>query len=98
MSYAEFRAKARLGCANDYEAFDKGLLPLIEKIHGGTQHCGKHIRGTSPSVAAREREIRILERRLEQLVKTEKFEDAARVRDQIKSLKSSKEKEQNDVR
>ena len=41
ISYAEFKAKARLGCANDYEVFKSGLLPLLEKVHGAVQHAGK---------------------------------------------------------
>src|SRR5438105_2935215 len=42
LTFAEFRASGRLGCANDYVAFKKGLLPLLEKIHGHVvEHKGK---------------------------------------------------------
>lgn len=41
ISYPEFRAKLRLGCAKDYEFFRKGLEPLLEKIHGNIHHVGK---------------------------------------------------------
>lgn len=42
MPYAEFRAKARFGCAGDYEVFRKHVEALLEKIHGSTRHVGKH--------------------------------------------------------
>jgi len=41
LTYLEFRSSGRLGCAHDYVAFKKGLLPLLEKIHGSTHHVGK---------------------------------------------------------
>src|SRR4051812_324973 len=41
LTFADFRASGRLGCHNDYDHFKKQLLPLLEKIHGATQHTGK---------------------------------------------------------
>ena len=34
ITYAEFKAKGRLGCANDYEVFRGELLRLLEKMVG----------------------------------------------------------------
>lgn len=88
MTYWEFKNKARLGCAEDYEVFKKGLVPLLEKIHGSTQHYGKIPSTVSPELA-RIRELKELQRELEKLVKVEEFEKAAKVRDKIKELKTS---------
>ena len=41
ISFKEFRAQGRLGCPHDYVAFETELLPLLENIHGETQHMGK---------------------------------------------------------
>ncbi|MCI0343617.1 MAG: UvrB/UvrC motif-containing protein [Planctomycetales bacterium] len=40
-TYAEFRARGRFGCPDDYVAFQKGIGGLLEKIHGGGKHAGK---------------------------------------------------------
>jgi len=85
ITYAEFKAKARLGCAKDYEVFKAGLLPLLEKVHGSTQHAGKAPH-TVESVVRKETELVRLKRELEGVVKTEDFEKAAQIRDRIRTL------------
>jgi len=85
ISYAEFKAKARLGCANDYEVFKSGLLPLLEKVHGAVQHAGKTPH-TVESVVRKETELARLKRELESVVKSEDFEKAAQIRDRIRHL------------
>jgi len=85
ISYAEFKAKARLGCANDYEVFKSGLLPLLEKVHGAVQHAGKTPH-TVESVVRKETELARLKRELESVVKSEDFEKAAQIRDRIRIL------------
>lgn len=89
MTYREFKNKARLGCAEDYQVFKKGLVSLLDKIQGSTQHYGKIPSTVSPEFT-RIRKIKELQRELERLVKIEEFEKAAQVRDKIKQLKSSK--------
>jgi len=85
ISYAEFKAKARLGCANDYEVFKSGLMPLLEKVHGAVQHTGKTPH-TVESVVRKETELARLKRELEGVVKSEDFEKAALIRDRIRIL------------
>lgn len=87
ISYTEFKAKARLGCANDYEVFKSGLLPLLEKVHGAVQHAGKTPQ-TVESVVKKETELARLKRELESVVKSEDFEKAAQVRDRIRTLET----------
>jgi len=41
ITFKEFRSQGRLGCPHDYIAFQSELLPLLENIHGETQHVGK---------------------------------------------------------
>lgn len=85
MTYSEFKAKARLGCANDYEVFKAGLIPLLEKIHQSTQHVGKTPQ-TADSQIRKENELVQLKRELDSLVRSENFEKAAEVRDRIRNL------------
>jgi protein arginine kinase activator len=85
MTYSEFKSKARLGCANDYEVFRAGLIPLLEKVHQATQHVGKTPH-TADSQIKKENELVRLKRELDSLVKSENFERAAEVRDRIRTL------------
>src|SRR6185295_8018019 len=41
ITYRKFRSTGKFGCPNDYVVFKKGLLNLLEKIHGKVQHVGK---------------------------------------------------------
>ncbi|HEY3226360.1 MAG TPA: UvrB/UvrC motif-containing protein [Planctomycetota bacterium] len=87
ISYTQFKEKARLGCPNDYEIFKAGLLPLLEKVHGSTQHAGKTPH-TVESVIRKETELVRLKRELDGVVKTEDFEKAAELRDRIRTLET----------
>lgn len=85
MPFVEFRNHGRLGCPHDYDAFRAELLPLLEGVHGDATHAGKAPR-RGPKVAATATELDALRRKLAKLVTDEKYEDAARVRDQIRRL------------
>jgi protein arginine kinase activator len=85
MPFVEFRNHGRLGCPHDYDAFKEELLPLLESVHGDVKHAGKAPR-RGPRAKAAVAELEQLRRRLQKLVTDEKYEEAARVRDQIKRL------------
>ncbi len=85
LSYSEFRTRGRLGCASDYGIFRRGLLPLLEKIHGKTQHQGK-VPSRIGTDIVREKELQRLRSELQKAVKREAYEEAAKVRDQIRKL------------
>ncbi len=85
ITYSEFKAKARLGCANDYEIFRAELLRLFEKVHGATSHAGKTPCTVEASIR-KENELIRLKRDLESVVKSEDFEKAAQIRDRIRSI------------
>jgi protein arginine kinase activator len=85
ISFMEFRNTGRLGCPNDYYEFRSELLPLLENIHGETRHCGKTPR-RMPRTQQTQSELMQLRNQLKQAVQREDYEDAARIRDRIKSL------------
>ena len=88
ISFLEFRNAGRLGCPNDYEAFREELIPLLENIHGDTQHGGKVPKRVPPD-RRRQTEMIQLRQALRQAVSDEDYEAAARLRDQIKKLEES---------
>jgi protein arginine kinase activator len=88
--YAHFRAQGRLGCPHDYDAFRSLLEPLLERVqNNGARHTGKVPRRH----ARRMRVARMaeLEARLKSAVAGERYEDAARLRDEIRALGADNE-------
>ena len=86
MSFAEFRNSGLLGCPHDYVAFEKLLLPLLERAHDGrTEHVGKTPADAGAGARTRST-IAQLHRDLDRAVEAEEYEQAARLRDQIREL------------
>lgn len=79
LKFMEYRARGRLGCPNDYTVFTRGLLPLLHRAHGATRHVGKVARRQT---AAADR-LR-LRSQLRDAVAREDYEEAARLRDQLR--------------
>lgn len=89
MSLAEFKETGRLGCYQCYEVFSKSLIPLLGNIHKSTKHVGK-IPSTAKETIGVAAKIRELELKLQEAVKKEEFEQAAKLRDQIRNLEKQK--------
>jgi protein arginine kinase activator len=79
IKFMEYRAGGRLGCPRDYRVFGAGLLPLIQRFHGATRHVGKAAR-RAPGADHRLR----LRTRLREAIAREDYEEAARLRDQLR--------------
>ena len=87
-TWNEFRHSGRLGCPADYVAFAKGLLPLLESIHGATAHAGKTPRHAKPD-GRRQAELRRLRQELKEAIAVEAYEQAARIRDRLRELQGA---------
>jgi len=83
LKFVDFRNTGRLGCPHDYEVFGDELSQLLESVHGETRHVGKVPRRRPEARKAAE-EMGGLRRQLAQAVKGENYEEAARLRDQIR--------------
>jgi protein arginine kinase activator len=85
-----FRQNGRLGCTQCYESFKAALQPLISSIHGNVSHAEDPPEGTkAPPLGEgvpQNLEVKNLREKLKQLVESEKFEEAALLRDQIKKM------------
>jgi len=82
LKFMEFRISGRLGCPNDYLAFDRGLLPLLRRAHNGvTRHVGKTPRRPPGPEAAEHLKLRAC---LRAAVAREEYEEAARLRDRLR--------------
>ena len=83
MTYSEFKKKGKFGCADCYSAFEKYLDPVFKNIHGATCHEGK-IPERSSAPLKLKKEIARLKEELKKAVAEENFEEAARLRDEIR--------------
>ena len=85
-SFADIAGSGFIGCEECFSSFYNQLLPTLKAIHGRTHHCGKIPRSSAPRLSSAYR-IDDLRDRLSQAVKDENFELAAKLRDEIKSLR-----------
>ena len=85
LTYGDFKKVGRLGCSECYNTFKRYLSPLLKRIHGSNRHLGK-----SPvKIAKRVKkkvDLQELRNKLHKAIETEEFEEAAKIRDQIKEL------------
>jgi len=85
-SLRDFRASGRLGCAQCYGAFEQSLRDLLRRVHGSAKHTGRRYEVPDPDVLERDAALSELRARLQQAVQSEEFEEAATLRDQIRTL------------
>lgn len=87
ITFKEFRSQGRLGCPHDYVVFQEALTPLLENIHGETQHVGKAPK-RAPHASQRQFKLIRLRNQLRTAIEEEDYELAAKLRDQIQSVEA----------
>ena len=83
---ADFKKAGRLGCSECYVTFSEGLESLLKTMHKGTKHVGKVPHSLQQSRDLSDR-LKSLQKKLEKAVTDEDFEQAALMRDEIKTTK-----------
>lgn len=84
-SYEDIAKSGKCGCAECYNTFYQQLLPYLKRVHGSTEHIGKKLESET-NTNANANAINELRHVLKRLIKEENYEQAAVVRDKIKSL------------
>ena len=90
MTLLEFRQRGRLGCPKDYEVFAPHLRELFERIHGATKHVGR-APGLDSGDLQRMRRRSELQKDLESAIRDEAYEQAAQLRDELRTLEQASE-------
>ncbi len=85
LTHAQFGQIGRFGCSRCYEAFGDTLVPLLRRLHGNPKHLGKVPLRAGADVKIK-KEIEGLREKLQKRVAEEAFEEAARIRDEIRRL------------
>ncbi|WP_407305706.1 UvrB/UvrC motif-containing protein [Desulfosporosinus sp. SB140] len=96
ISFSRITQAGKLGCSACYETFETQLEPLLRRVHGGGQNVGK-VPVRRGSEIKNRMEVRKLKEKLQQLIQQENFEEAAKVRDQIRQIEQLKGGENNDT-
>ncbi len=96
LTYDEFTQNGKFGCENCYETFNEKVNHLVKNLHGSISHIGrkpKYIKENKIDTDSKkeeenkeESELQKLNRELKEAIKEERYEDAAKIRDEIKKL------------
>jgi protein arginine kinase activator len=84
----DFKKHGRFGCPACYDAFKGMLEPLLDGMHKGTKHEGKVPRTAMDRQSLYDRMTK-LESELTDAIKAERYEEAARYRDEINQMKQA---------
>ena len=98
LTYEDFKKSGRLGCGACYESFRKVLAPLLKKIHGSAAHAGR-VPPPAPAVPAKagadpKPDVLRLKEQLKAAIETELFEEAAKLRDKIRTIEGKSKKKE----
>lgn len=95
MTYNEFMQLGKFGCNNCYDAFSTRIDAILKRLQGSNRYIGKKAEINENNNAneikekkttSKQEKIDKLKEKLKELVQEEKYEEAAKVRDEIKKM------------
>ena len=98
-TFDNFVNSGEFGCSSCYDLFEDRITPILRNLQGATRHAGRGYRAIKPStgdektsakktVKKEESQIEKLQKDLQKAIKDERYEDAAKIRDEIKKLEN----------
>ncbi|HEX9997521.1 MAG TPA: UvrB/UvrC motif-containing protein [Abditibacterium sp.] len=92
-TWARLKSDGRAGCERCYETFRPQLVGVMARVQRGEFHTGKTPRAARKRAilgqnlrVRREKQLQLLERRLNEAVAAEKYEIAAQLRDKMREI------------
>lgn len=85
----KFRETGRLGCAECYKVFAPLLKDALKSMHKGTFHIGKVPGAQVDQNGKIAMKIMSLQKKLEECVQKEEYEEAAKIRDEINKIRKT---------
>lgn len=84
----------KYGCANCYDVFEDRMDPILKKLQGANRHNGRLGKISNNKIKFEEtsnenkkdNKLEELQKQLKQAIKEERYEDAAKIRDEIKKM------------
>lgn len=90
MTFKEFASSGMAGCPSCYSTYAKELEQTVAKLHGRTVHNGRVPVRFQAKMDLKNR-IESLEAEQQEAIRSENYERAAQIRDELKNLRSSAE-------
>jgi protein arginine kinase activator len=87
LTVEELRKLSLFGCAQCYTTFGSALAPLFKRIHGEARHRGRIPGGERVEPVS----VDALRNRLREAIESENFEEAARLRDELRRAGSAED-------
>jgi len=81
----DYKKLGRLGCPRCYENLAPMIAPMLAHMHKGVSHVGKNPENTLIREVSRQKESNI-KAQLQLAIEEERYEDAAKLRDQLMQL------------
>lgn len=88
-TWTDFRRSGRFGCGECYKAFRSPTEATLRQIHSTSVHTGK-IPSKSGSELKKKRQYETLKAKLQEAVKNEDYETAAKLHKQIREMENNK--------
>lgn len=102
MTYSEFLNDGKFGCDRCYEVFEPNIDSIFKRLHGSNRHIGRkkykkidykeNNRVEKVEENKTDNKLEKLKNKIKKLIREEKYEEAAKVRDEIRKLEK-KDKE-----
>ena len=99
MTYDDFINQGKIGCEECYEMFSNKIDNILKRLHGDNKHKGRksigertasaHKQNNVGAISSRpqkETKLEKLQKDLKKAIAEERYEDAAKIRDEIKIL------------
>ncbi len=84
----DYKKTGLFGCDHCYEVFEDHIDDLLLKIHGKNRHVSQT--NVKTKVNSKQTKLEELKEKLEKVIKEEKYEEAAVIRDEIKKIEGGK--------
>jgi protein arginine kinase activator len=90
LTWNNFKQTGLMGCPHDYQMYESKLLPLLKRAQEGAgEHVGKVPRKKQTQENDRQVTSLRLRRELQKAIDAENYEQAARLRDQLRTLEKN---------
>lgn len=84
-TYSDFKKTGKLGCSECYKTFAAPLSAVLRQIHQNPVHTGK-IPGSMRVKLSKKRRLEELKTKLQEAVRSEDYETAARLHKEIREI------------
>jgi protein arginine kinase activator len=89
LTHEQLQKQVKLGCSECFDVFKEEIDYILEKMYGKYEHAGKYP-GYYMEIKKQKKEIAELNKKLQEALKFEHYEEAAEIRDRISELQKKK--------